>query len=82
MKSRVMVIREEASDKKIKTLNLEDDRIFTNSWYYIKPNDIIVVPDDFVAKTKTEKRQNFQSTFAIIASSASLILILADRLFR
>ncbi len=82
MKNRVMIIREEEKDKKVKSLDLEDDKVFHSDWYYVKPNDIVVVPNDVKAKMDAEKRQRLQTTLALAASSLSLIIIIADRIFR
>lgn len=82
MKNRVMLIREENNDKKIKQLDLESDKIFTSPWYYVKPNDIVYVPEDFASAEKIEKRQRLQTTMALVASSASLLIIIVDRVFR
>ncbi|MFT3980991.1 MAG: polysaccharide biosynthesis/export family protein [Ferruginibacter sp.] len=82
MKNRVMVIRDENKDKKVKLLDLENDKVFTSPWYYVKPNDIVYVPDDLETKTKIERRQNIQSTIALVASSASLLIIVVDRILR
>lgn len=42
-KDNVMVIREEAGKKMIKTLNLNTDQIFNSPYYYLKSNDIVIV---------------------------------------
>lgn len=82
MKNRVMIIREEANDKKVKQVDLENHQIFNSSWYYIKPNDIVLVPEDVKQKTDAEKRQRLQTTLSLVASGISLIVIIADRIFR
>lgn len=82
MKNRVMIIREDANDKKVKQVDLENHQIFNSPWYYIKPNDIVLVPDDVKSKTDAEKRQRVQTTLAMVASGISLIVIIADRIFR
>ena len=78
----VMVIREEGSEKKIKILNLENHSIFSSPWYYLQPNDIVYVLPDEEKRQKAEKRARFQSNFAIISASISILIILIDRLLR
>lgn len=78
----IMVIREENNEKKIKHINLEDHSIFTSSWYYVQPNDIVYVLPD-TKKTETEeKRRRLQTTLSLAASGASLLIIIIDRLTR
>lgn len=78
----IMVIREEANQKKVKILNLEDHSIFSSPWYYLKPNDIVYVIPDEAKRQREEKRARFQSTFAIAVSTVSLLVIILDRIFR
>ncbi|MEX0635465.1 MAG: polysaccharide biosynthesis/export family protein [Ferruginibacter sp.] len=82
LKNKVMIIREEGTDKKVKFLNLEDQSIFTSPWFYVKPNDIVFVPSDDVKLKKEEKRQNLQNTLTLALSIFTFVLIIADRIFR
>lgn len=82
MKNRVMVIREENNDKKVKLVDLEDHKIFTSPWYYIKPNDILVVNDDTKTLEKAERRNELRTTLSLVASGISLVIIVIDRVFR
>lgn len=82
MKSKVMIIREEGTDKKIKYLDLEDASIFTNPWFYVQPNDIVYVPTDNTKLEKLEKRTQFQSTLALTASAISFLIIILDRVIK
>jgi polysaccharide biosynthesis/export protein len=81
-KDQVMVIREEGNTKKVKHLNLEDKSIFTSPWYYIKPNDIILVKADTDKEDRLEKRSRTQTTIAMVTGAASFLLIIVDRLTR
>lgn len=82
MKDRVMIIRDIDKDKKVKQINLEDHAIFTSPWYYVQPNDIVFVPEDNQSANRAEKKQQLQTTLAFVASGLSLVLIVADRIFR
>lgn len=82
MKDRVMVIREEGNTKKVRHLNLEDKAIFTDPWYYLRPNDIVYVKTDYQKAERAEKRSRTQSTIAMATASASFLLIIFDRIFR
>jgi polysaccharide export outer membrane protein len=82
LKDKVMIIREEGSDKKVKLLNLEDASVFTSPWFYIKPNDIVFVPQDYAKLEKAEKRANLQTTVSLVLSSVSFVILIIDRIFR
>jgi len=82
MKDKVMIIREEGNTKTVKHLNLEDHAIFTSPWYYIKPNDIILVKADFSKVQKEERRRQLQTNMALVASGLSLFIIIVDRIIR
>jgi polysaccharide export outer membrane protein len=82
LKDKVMIIREEGSDKKVKLLNLEDASVFTSPWFYVKPNDIVFVPQDYDKLDKAEKRANLQTTVSLVLSSVSFLILIIDRIFR
>jgi len=78
----IMIIRETGNEKKVKHVNLEDHSIFTSPWYYVQPNDIVIVSPDFEKRDKEAKRARFQTNFGIIVSTVSLVIIILDRIFR
>jgi polysaccharide export outer membrane protein len=82
LKNKVMIIREEGTDKKVKFLNLEDQSVFTSPWYYVQPNDIVYVPQDIEKLEKLEKRQNIQTNLSFIITVVSLTLLILDRISR
>jgi polysaccharide export outer membrane protein len=82
MKDKVMIIREVDKDKKVKLVNLEDHAIFTSPWYYLQPDDIVLVNEDYKQKDKAQRNQELRTNLSLIASGISLILIVADRVFR
>jgi polysaccharide export outer membrane protein len=82
LKNKVMIIREEGADKKVKLLNLEDQSVFTSPWYYVQPNDIVYVPLDIVKLEKNEKRQNIQTNLTLVITTVSFLLLILDRISR
>ena len=44
--NQVMVIRDSSDKKIVKFVDLENHSIFTSPWYYVQPNDIVVVRAD------------------------------------
>ena len=78
----IMIIRETANEKKVKHVNLEDHSIFTSPWYYVQPNDIVIVSPDFEERNKEAKRTRLQTGIGILLSTVSLLVILIDRIFR
>ncbi|MFC4261249.1 polysaccharide biosynthesis/export family protein [Ferruginibacter yonginensis] len=78
----VMVIREEGNTKSVKHLNLEDAAIFTSPWYYVKPNDIVLVSADNSKFRKEENRRNLQTNITLVATGLSLLIIIIDRVIK
>ena len=81
-KDQVMIIREEGNTKKVKIVNLEDKAIFSSPWYYIQPNDIVLVKADTEQQERTEKRTRTQTTIGMVTGAASFLLIIIDRITR
>jgi polysaccharide biosynthesis/export protein len=81
-KDNVTIIREEGEQKITKRLNFEDASIFTSPYFYVKPNDIILVHKDNKKAIADEKRQILQSNIAIIASSVSLGVIVITQIIK
>jgi polysaccharide export outer membrane protein len=74
MKDRVMIIRENGNEKKVKFIDLTDHSIFNSPWYYVQPNDIIVVRADLEKLQKEEKRSKLQTNFTFGTSILALII--------
>jgi polysaccharide biosynthesis/export protein len=72
----ITIIREEGNTRNIKHVNLEDNSIFTSPWYFIKPNDIVLVNADANKYIKSERRNRLQNNLSLTASIVSLALIL------
>lgn len=82
MKDRIMIIRENGDQKQVKYLNLEDQSILTSPWYYVKPNDIVLVTTDYKKTMQAEKRANLQTNVALFTTGISLLLIILDRVIK
>ena len=82
-KRSITIIREESgSQKKVKQVNLEDHAYFSSPWYYVQPNDIILVGIDKRKYLTEEKRKNLQTTLSLVASMVSLGLIIINLIFK
>lgn len=81
LRSDIMVIRDSSDRKLIKHINLEDHAIINSTWYYLQPNDIVIVHSDPQKEEREERRSRFQSNFAIITSVISLTIIILSRFF-
>lgn len=82
LKDRVMIIREEGTEKRVKILDLEDASIFKSPWFYIQPNDIVFVPKDEKSLAQQDKRQQLLATYSLIATGVTFIFLIVDRLTR
>lgn len=78
----ILVIRETDNEKKVKHINLEDHSIFSSPWYYLQNNDIVYVMPDTERTATEEKRRRLQTTLSLVASGASLLIIILDRITR
>lgn len=76
LKNRVMIIREADNRKIIKYVNLQDASIFKSPWYYVQPNDIVVVRGDTDKVEKEERRQKFLTNFSLVTSVFSFVVVL------
>ena len=82
MKDRVMIIRENGNKKTIKFIDLTDHSIFNSPWYYVQPNDIIVVKEDFSKIQKAEKRAKLQANIAFGSSLFALVVAIVTLVSR
>lgn len=78
----VMIIRENGNTKQFKHLNLEDQTIFTSPWYYLQPNDIIVVKPNEEKIYADQKRIRNQLLYTTIISGISFVFLIIDRITR
>ncbi len=78
----VTIIRENGSEKQVKHINLEDNSVFSSAWYYLQPNDIVLVNADTDKYIKEEKRRKLQTNLSLAASGISLLLIILSRVVK
>ncbi len=78
----ITIIREEGTEKKVKHINLEDNSIFSSPWYYVQPNDIILVSADTEKFVKEQNKGKIQATLGLVVSGISFLLIIIDRVFK
>ncbi len=81
-RNNITIIREEGAGKKVKHINLEDNSIFSSPWYYLKPNDILLVSADTEKFVKEENKSKIQTTLSLVVSGISLLIIILDRVFK
>jgi polysaccharide biosynthesis/export protein len=81
-KKDITIIREEGTDRIVKHVNLEDNSIFSSPWYFIKPNDILLVNTDEAKYIKAEKRNKLQNNLSLAATITSLALIILSRVIK
>jgi len=78
----VIVIRDSSNFKQIKHLNLEDHSLFSSSWYYVKPNDVVYVKSDLSKTYKEERMRSLQIMVSLGVSVFSLIIIILNSLIK
>jgi polysaccharide biosynthesis/export protein len=75
----VMLIRQtDSGGKEFKHINLEDNSIFTSPWYYIQPNDVVVVNPDEQRILRRERRERYQQTASIVLQALSIVIIITQ----
>lgn len=82
LRSDIVIIRDSLDKKLIKHVNLEDHSILNSPWFYLQANDIVIVKNDFQKTDRDEKRMRFQTNFAIITSSVSLLIVILSRFIK
>ncbi|MFT3679133.1 MAG: polysaccharide biosynthesis/export family protein [Ferruginibacter sp.] len=73
---KVIIIRENESKKEIKHINLEDHTIFSSQWYYLQPNDVVVLNPDKEKQESQERRQRTQQVATLVLQGISIALII------
>lgn len=81
LRSDLLIIRDSSNKKIVHHVNMEDHAILNSPWYYLQPNDIVIINPDTKKVEKEERRTRFQSNLAIITSLVSLSLIIISRFF-
>ena len=81
--SNVIVIRDSTDDKKqIRQVNLEDNSVFNSEFFYLKPNDVVVVKPDEKELQKQQKRTDYQQVSSIVLQTITISLIIYNTFFR
>ena len=77
-----MIIRETPNAKQVKYLNLEDPSVFTSPWYYLQPNDIVVVKPNEEKMESEQRRTRNQLMYTTVISAITFVFLIIDRIFR
>ena len=81
--SNVIIIRDSSDDKKqIRQVNLEDNSVFNSDFFYLKPNDVVVVKPDEKELLKQQKRTDYQQISTILLQAVTISLIIYTTFFR
>jgi len=78
----VMIIRTTATSKEIRHVNLEDHSIFTSPYFYLQPNDVVVLSQDEKIVNQNLKREKIQQYSAVVLQAVSIALIIYQVFFR
>lgn len=78
----VVVIREKEDKKEIKHLDLENHSVFGSAWYYLQPNDVVVLTPDKEKIDFDERRQRNQQIATFILQGVSLAVIIYSNFIR
>ena len=77
----ILIIRETATGKQTKRINLEDQSVFNSEWYWLQPDDVVYVgPND--KKIQEENRIKKQQTLSIALSALSVAVIVLFRFIK
>ena len=78
----VMIIREQENSKDFRHVNLEDNSIFTSPYYYLQPNDVVVIsPNEKIVKEE-QRRTQYLQTSSFILQLLSITIIIYQAFFR
>ena len=78
----VMIIRESQHTKQVKHLNLENSSILTSPWYYLQPNDIVVIQPNELKSNSEQRRNNNRLIYTTVLSSITFAFLIIDRISR
>lgn len=80
--SDVMIIREKDQSKEFHHINLEDHSIFTSPYYYLQPNDVVVLNQDEKIVRQQLNREKYQQYSGVIFQTLSVAIIIYQSFFR
>lgn len=79
----IIVIRDSSHTHKIvKHLNLEDKSIFSSPFYYLQPNDVLLVNADERLATLEQNRLRYQQLATIVFQATTLGILIYQTFFR
>lgn len=76
-KDNVLLIREEASKKIVKRINISSPSLLTSPYYYLQSNDIIYVEPN---KAKVSSSSNVKQWLPMVISGLTLVVLALDHL--
>lgn len=81
--SRVIVIRDSSETQKfVKHINLEDHSVFNSDYFYLQPNDVVVLnPDEKLIKQQ-QRAAKYQQVSSIVLQFITTALIIYNTFFR
>ncbi len=81
--SDVIIIRDSSStQKQIKHINLEGKDVFASSYFYLQPNDVVVLKPDENAIVGEKKRVKYQQVTSLVLGGATFLLLVYQTFFR
>lgn len=81
--SDIIIIRDSSeTQKKIKHINLEGHTAFNSDYFYLQPNDVVVVKPDEKAITDEKKRLKIQQISSMTLQAVTLGLVIYQTFFR
>lgn len=80
--SSIMIIRENDNAKVFRHINLEDHSIFTSPYYYLQPNDVLVLNQDENIVKQQSRRDRYQQYSTVIFQTLSVAIIIYQAFFR
>jgi polysaccharide biosynthesis/export protein len=78
----IMIIREKENTKEFRHVNLEDHSIFTSPYYYLQPNDVVVISQNEKIVKELSKREKYQQYSSVILQALSVAILIYQVFFR
>jgi len=72
----VLVIREKGNAKEFRHINLEDHSVFTSPYYYLQPNDIVVISQNEKIIRQQQRRELYQQYSSVIFQGISIAILI------
>lgn len=78
----VLLIRDRDGKRNVHQLDLSNSSFLTSPFYYVEPNDVLVVRPDLALELRTQKETRFTRYWAVGATAINLIILLVFNLRR